>query len=47
MNLGRMFWTITNGRYWIIDEKVLNNYQDIVVTLGIVALMANIAMESV
>ncbi len=42
-----MFWTITNGRYQIVDENVLNNFQDIVVTLGIITLVANITMGGV
>jgi hypothetical protein len=42
-----MFWTITNGRYWIIDEHAFNNSSDIVITLNIVALVANIAAKGV
>jgi hypothetical protein len=25
VNFERMFWTITNGKYWIIGEHVFNN----------------------
>ncbi len=42
-----MFQIVTNGRYQIIDENVLNNSQDNVVTLGTAASMANIVMKSV
>lgn len=42
-----LFWTITNGKYWIIGKHELNNFQDIVLTLGIVVSMANIVVEGV
>jgi hypothetical protein len=32
VNPGRMFWTVTNCKYWIVNENVLNNFQDIVIT---------------
>jgi hypothetical protein len=31
----RVFWTVIDGRYWIVGKNVLNNSQDIVVTWGI------------
>jgi hypothetical protein len=37
VNLKGMFWIITNGRYRIVGENVFNNFQDILITLGIVA----------
>jgi hypothetical protein len=42
-----MFWTFTNGRFWIVDKKVFNNSQGNVVTLSIATSMANIAMEGI
>jgi hypothetical protein len=47
VNLGRMFWTITNGKYRIVGKNVLNNFQDIVVTLGTTTSVANIAMGDI
>jgi hypothetical protein len=45
VNHGGMFWTITNDRHQIVDENVFNNYQNIVLTLGIVTLVANIVVK--
>jgi hypothetical protein len=42
-----MFWIFTNGKYRIINKNVFNNSQDIVVTLGIVALVANIVVKGI
>jgi hypothetical protein len=42
-----MFWTITNGRYLIIDEHAFNNSQDIVLTPSIVASVANIVAKNI
>jgi hypothetical protein len=42
-----MFWTITNGKYQIIDDNALNSYQNIVLTLSIVAPMANNTTQGV
>jgi len=42
-----MFWTITNGKYRIVGKNVLNNFQDIVVTLGTTTSVANIAMGDI
>ncbi len=42
VNLRRMFWTVIDGKYRIVNEHVLNNSQDNVVTLGIATSMANI-----
>jgi hypothetical protein len=42
-----MFWIVTNGRYQIINDNVLNNSQDNVVTLGTATSMANIVVKSV
>jgi hypothetical protein len=45
VNFKGMFWPIPNGRYLIVNEHALNNSQDIVLTLGIVASMANITVK--
>jgi hypothetical protein len=37
VNLGGMFWTITTGKYWIIDDNVLNNFQNTIVTSSKIA----------
>jgi hypothetical protein len=42
-----MFSTITNGKYWIVNEHVSNNFQDIVLTLGTITSMANIVVKGV
>ncbi len=42
-----MFWIVTNGKYRIIDKNVFNNYQDIVVTSGTIALVASIVVEGI
>jgi hypothetical protein len=42
VNFEGMFWMVTNGKYQIIDEHALNNFQDIALTSGTNALMANI-----
>jgi predicted type IV restriction endonuclease len=42
VSLGRMFCIVTNGKYWIIDENVPNNSQDIVLTLGMATSVTNI-----
>ncbi len=42
-----MFWIVLNGRYQIVNKHAFNNSQDIVLTLGITALMANIATKGV
>lgn len=42
-----MFWTFTNGRYWIVGIKVFNNSQGNVVTLSIATSVANIATEGI
>jgi hypothetical protein len=47
VNPGRMFWSITNGRYRIVCENVRNNPQDNVVTLSTTTLVANIAMRGI
>ncbi len=43
----RVFWIVIDGRYRIVGKNVLNNSQDIVVTWGITASVANIAAENV
>jgi hypothetical protein len=47
VNSKGMFWMVTNGKYQIIGNNALNNFQDIVLTPNIVASMANIAAKSV
>jgi hypothetical protein len=47
VNFTRMFWIIINGKYQIINDHALNNFQDIVLTLGTSALVANITVEGV
>ncbi len=47
MNPRGMLWTVTNGKYWIVNKKVHNNSQGNVVTLGITASVTNIAMEGI
>jgi len=47
VNLGGMFWTITNGKYKIVSENVFNNFQDIVVTPSTTTSMANFAVENI
>jgi hypothetical protein len=47
VNFEGMFWTIANGRYQIIGEHALNNFQDIFLTSGIVTLVVNIVVEGV
>jgi hypothetical protein len=42
-----MFWTLNKGRYHIIGKNVLNNYQDIVLTLGKTTSMANIVVQGI
>ncbi len=42
-----MFWTVTNGKYQMVDKNVINNFQYIVVTLGTTALMANIVVGGI
>ncbi len=42
VNLGGMFWSVTNGKYQIVNENVFNNFQDTIVTLGMTTSMANI-----
>jgi len=42
-----MFCIVTNGRYWIVDENVFNNSQNIVLTSSMVASMANILVQGV
>ncbi len=42
-----MFWTVTNGKYQMVDENVINNFQNIVVTLGTTALVANIVVGGI
>jgi hypothetical protein len=47
VNFEGMFWTVTNGKYQIIHEHAFNNSQDIILTLRIAALVANITMKDV
>ncbi len=47
VNLIGMFWTVTNGKYRIINENVFNNHQDNVVTLGTATSMANIVAKGI
>jgi hypothetical protein len=47
VNSKGMFWTITNGKYQIVGEHVLNNFLDTILTLGTIASMANIVAEGV
>jgi hypothetical protein len=49
VNHGRMFWTITNGTYWIIDENVLNDFQNTIVTISTstTTSLANIVVPNV
>jgi len=47
VNFEGMFWTIANGRYQIIDEHALNNFQDILKTSGTITLVVNIVVEGV
>jgi hypothetical protein len=42
-----MFWIVTNGRYRIIGENVLNNTQNTIVTLGKTTSVANIVIGGV
>jgi hypothetical protein len=42
-----MFWTITNGRYQFIDKHAFNNFQNNVLTLNTIVLVANIVVEGV
>lgn len=42
-----MIWIVLNGRYQIVNKPALNNSQDIVLTSGIIALVANIATKGV
>jgi hypothetical protein len=44
VNLGRMFWIVTNGRYLIIGKNVLNNSQDNILTPSTITSMANIVV---
>lgn len=46
VNFERMFWMVTNGRYRIIGEHALNNFQYIVLTPGTTVSMANIATKA-
>ncbi len=47
MNLGGMFWAVTNGRYQIISENVFNNFQDTILMLDTTTLVANILAQSI
>jgi hypothetical protein len=47
VNSEGMFWTITNGRYRIVSEHALNNFQDTVLTPCITTSMANIVVKGV
>jgi hypothetical protein len=47
VNSKGMFWTITNGRYQIINKHAFNNYQDFFLTLGMATSMANIFVKGV
>jgi hypothetical protein len=47
VNPKRMFWIVTNGKYRIIGENVLNNIQNIIVTLGKTTSVANIATRGI
>lgn len=47
VNSKGIFWTVTNGKYQIINEHALKNSQDIVLTLGTITSLANIAMEGI
>ncbi len=42
-----MFWIIPNGKYRIVNKHVFNNSQDIILTLGTTALVANIVAKGV
>ncbi len=42
-----MFWIVTNGKYHIVGKHALNHFQDIVLTSGTIASMANIVVEGV
>ncbi len=47
VNSKGMFWTVTNDRYQIVSKHAFNNYQDIVLTLGMATSMANIVVKGV
>jgi len=47
VNFEGMFSTVTNGKHWIVNEHVLNNYHDNVLTPNTFSSMANIITESV
>jgi hypothetical protein len=40
-------FSILPFKYWIVSKNVFNNSQDIVLTLGIITLVANIDVEGV
>jgi hypothetical protein len=42
-----MFWFVTNGRYQIVNENMLNNPQDNVVTSGTTTSVANILVRGI
>ncbi len=42
-----MFWIVLNDKYQIVNKHAFNNSQDIVLTLGIIALVASIATKGV
>jgi hypothetical protein len=46
VNSEGMFWMVTNGKYQIVSEHALNNFQDIVLTPATVASMANIVAKA-
>jgi hypothetical protein len=46
VNFEGMFWMVTNGKYQIVDEHALNNFQDIVLTSSTIASMANIVEKA-
>jgi hypothetical protein len=47
VSLGRMFWIVTIGKYWIVSKNVLNNSQDIVLTPNVATLVTNIVTQGV
>ncbi len=47
VNSERMFWMVTNGRYWIVCKHALNNSYDIVLTSGTTTSMVNIVAKGI
>jgi hypothetical protein len=42
-----MFWIVTNGRFWILNDNAFNNSQDICLNIGTIASMANIFVQCI